>query len=234
VNFLTIQEKIQALFALPDLKLGIVFFDPNNNIISSGGISDWNSFMIHDHQENLSCSYFSNSIYDKAFTEKKPVIIENLAKYDRKTKIEKALLEQDIKNIIIAPLTNNGEVIGMLELVTPNPGDLNFINAGKLSNVLPMFSAAITRVLGDLHNEVRAAIQKECTAIHPSVEWKFLQAGYEMVGQNQKEGKTTLPEIVFDNVYPLFGMSDIRNSSVLRNQAIREDLLENLSMAKHS
>ncbi len=232
VNFLTIQEKIQTLFALPDLKLGIVFFDPHNNIISSAGISDWNSFMLHDKHESLSCSYFSDSIYDKAYVEKKPVIIEDLSKYDRKTKIEKTLLEQDIRNIIIAPLMNNNEVIGMLELVTPNPGNLNFINAGKLKNVLPMFSAAITRVLGDLQNEVRAAIQKECTAIHPSVEWKFLQAGYEMVSQRQQGKKSTLPEIVFENVYPLFGMSDIRNSSVLRNQAIREDLLENLSMAK--
>ena len=33
VNYLTIQDNIRGLFRRPDLRLGIVFFDPNNNII---------------------------------------------------------------------------------------------------------------------------------------------------------------------------------------------------------
>ena len=232
-NFTTIQEKMQALFRLSDLRLGLVFFDASDNIITSAGISDWNSFMIRDKRnEELTCSYFRDSIYDRAFTDQKPIIIEDLKKYERLTKIEKKLLDQEVRNIIIAPLVSDNQVIGMLELVSSNPGSLNTMNAGKLTNILPMFTAAINRVLVDLQNEVRAAIQKECTAIHPSVEWKFLQAGYEMISKKQKGGKPTFPEIVFDQVYPLFGMSDIRDSSILRNQAIREDLLENLNLAK--
>ena len=231
-NFSTIQDKVRSLFRLPELRVGLVFFDTRSNIITSAGISDWNSFMTKNKlEEGLSCSYFKGSIYDVAYTDQKPVIIEDLNKYRSKTIIEKELLDQDIRNIIIAPLISENNVIGILELVSPTPGALNTFNAGNLTNILPMFTAAVNRVLGDLHNEVRAAIQKECTAIHPAVEWKFLNAGYEMIRKKGKKGKSSFPEIVFENVYPLFGMSDIRDSSVRRNQAIRSDLIANLDKA---
>jgi len=44
--------------------------------------------------------------------------------------------------------------------------------------------------------------------------------------------ETEMEEIVFHDVYPLYGLSDIRNSSLQRNEAIREDLIENLELAK--
>ncbi|MEJ2006345.1 MAG: hypothetical protein P8X57_15590, partial [Cyclobacteriaceae bacterium] len=93
-NFTTIQDKMRTLFRLPDLRLGLVFFDSSNNIITSAGISDWNTFMIKDRSQEHSCNYFQDSIYDLSFTDQKPVVIEDLEKYDRQTKIEKTLIEQ--------------------------------------------------------------------------------------------------------------------------------------------
>lgn len=48
-----------------------------------------------------------------------------------------------------------------------------------------------------------------------------------MVNENAK-----MEEIVFDNVHPLYGAIDIRNSSHERNISIQCDLLEQLNMAK--
>jgi hypothetical protein len=46
------------------------------------------------------------------------------------------------------------------------------------------------------------------------------------------EGEYTAPEpIVFPDVYPLYGLSDIRGSSNHRSAAIQDDLLEQLSLA---
>ena len=42
-----------------------------------------------------------------------------------------------------------------------------------------------------------------------------------------------LDEIVFNNVYPLFGQSDIKGSSDARNKAIQEDLTTQLTLAIH-
>ncbi|MBW4489541.1 MAG: hypothetical protein KME12_17300 [Trichocoleus desertorum ATA4-8-CV12] len=56
--------------------------------------------------------------------------------------------------------------------------------------------------------------------IHPAVEWRFLQEA-----ERQSWGLPPEP-VVFANVYPLYGISDIRGSSDERNRAIQADLLE--------
>ena len=231
-NFEAIQQRLRSIFKLPDMGLGIAYFDEYNNIITNYGASEWDSLIVPHDGEELTCSYFNKSIYETVHETMKPVIVENLEELDRPTDIEKKILEQGYKNIAIAPLVSSGKVVGMLELVTPRPGGLNPVNAGKLENILPMFTSAVSRVLGEMQNEVRALIQKECTAIHPAVEWRFLEAGYEILRTKRNGTMATLDDITFQDVHPFYGLSDIRNSSTERSNAIREDLMENLQEAK--
>jgi len=233
-GFESIQRKIRSIFKLPQLKMGLSYFDPQNNIISNYGSRDWSSFLITDEfEDNISCDCFMGSIYERAHMHKKPVIIEDLEDYTNKTDIEKQLLKEGIKNIAIAPLIYENEVIGILELGTPYPGKLNPVNAAQLENVMPMFTAAVRRVLDEMQVEVRAVIQEQCTAIHPSVEWKFMEEGYNLISERRNGRKGKLGNIVFDNVYPIYGMSDIRNSSGERNAAIQRDLEKNLQEVQH-
>lgn len=232
-SFESIQKKIRSIFQLPEMKLGLSFFDINNNIISNQGLSNWNSFMMPCKTEGISCDYFVGSIYDRAFQSQRPVIIEDIQKVNNKTHVENQLIEQGVINVAVAPLVYDGEVIGMLELGTPYAGKLNAISANKMEAVLPMFTAAVRRVLEDMKTEVRAIIQEECTAIHPSVEWRFLEEGYKIISKRNSGDKMTMSEIVFPDVYPLYGLSDIRNSSNERNTAIQKDLIENLKQAKN-
>ena len=120
----------------------------------------------------------------------------------------------------------------VLELATPTPGTLNPISAHKVENVLPLFTAAVKRVKEEMATEVRAIIQEECTAIHPSVQWRFFQAGMNLLNRRRADAKASMEEIVFKDVYPMYGMSDVRNSSLERNTAIQNDLQENLKLAK--
>jgi len=227
-TFASIQHKIRSIFKLPELKMGLTFFDPNNNIVSNYGAQDWHGFLIGDSKDVKSCSCFENSVYDVAYCKRKPVVIEDLEEWENKTRVEEGLLKSGIRNIAIAPLVIDNQVIGMLELGTPYAGKLNPVNAGQLENVLPMFTAAVRRVLGEMQTEVRALIQEQCTAIHPSVEWKFLEEGYKILNEKRSGAKVALGNIVFDEVYPIYGMSDVRNSSGERNAAIQQDLTKNL------
>jgi len=232
-NFSSIQKKIRSIFRLPQMKMGLSYFDPQNNIVSNYGSEDWSSFLVTDEMDdNIRCECYMGSIYSKAYEERRPIVIEDLEEYAHKTEIEKQLLKKGIKNIAIAPLVYDNEVIGILELGTPFPGKLNPVNAGQLENVLPMFTAAVRRVLGEMQTEVRALIQEQCTAIHPSVEWKFLEEGYNIINSKGKGAKVELGNIVFNDVYPIYGMSDIRNSSGERSQAIQDDLRKNLDEVK--
>lgn len=231
-SFATIQQKLRSIFGLPAMRLGLAYFDSNNNIILNTGDDEecWKSLM-EDTQPETSCD-FHGSVYERSWMEKRYVTIENLETYPFKSTIEERLLKNGIKNILLAPLIDDGETIGMLELATDTPGLLNAISANKVENALPMFTAAVKRVKEETSTEVRAIIQEECTNIHPTVQWRFLEAGNNLLTKRRRGEKAALEEISFKDVYPLFGLADVRNSSVERTSAIQKDLQQNLRLAK--
>jgi hypothetical protein len=228
-SFRTIQQKLRSVFGMHDLMLGLAYFDPNNNLILNSGYEDcWKSLT---ENPSVACDY-AGSIYERSWTEKRTVTIDNLTTYPFRTKVEDALLTNGIKSILLAPLVDENETIGLLELASTQSGKLNPISATKVESVLPMFTVAVKRVKSDMEMEVRALIQEECTAIHPAVQWRFFEAGVNLMNKRRSQPTATLDEIKFTNVYPFFGLTDIRNSSVERNAAILDDLHENLVMAR--
>jgi hypothetical protein len=230
-SFSLIQQKLRSLFGIPEIRLGIAYFDPNNNLVLNSGTTDcWRSLADSPAQE---CGGdYAGSIYERSWMEKRYITIENLKEYPFKSKVEEALLANGINNILLAPLIDEEETIGMLELATPLEGKLNPISAHKVENVLPMFTAAVKRVKEEMSTEVRAIIQEECTAIHPTVQWRFFEAGVNLMNKRRSGEKANMEEIVFKDVYPLFGMADVRNSSLERNSAIQKDLQQNLQLVK--
>lgn len=70
---------------------------------------------------------------------------------------------------------------------------------------------------------LRFSLQQSLTSfsnIQPAVEWRFLEEA-----ERRNWGLPPQP-IEFPDVYPLYGISDIRGSSESRNQAIQADLLQ--------
>lgn len=159
------------------------------------------------------------------------LIIEDLQEYPQRSRIEDELLQHGSRNMVVAPLYYQDELIGMLELASPHPGDLHALNTMKLRDVLPLFSMAIKRSMDELNTGIQAVIKEQCTAIHPAVEWRFRQAAMHWMAQRTQGVAPQMEPIVFDNVYPLYGVSDIRGSSQLRNAAIQADLTEHLRLA---
>src|SRR5687768_749609 len=171
-SFATIQHKLRSLFGIQEIQLGIAYCDTANNLIITNSASDgWRS-LTQNTTEGAPCHSYCGSVYERSWTEKRYITVENLSEYPYKSKVEEALLANGINNILLAPLIDGDETIGMLELATPTPGSLNPISAHKVENVLPLFTAAVKRVKEEMATEVRAIIQEECTAIHPSVQWR--------------------------------------------------------------
>ena len=230
-HFEKIQQKIRAMFRLPELKIGIASFSPNNTI-SNYDFNMWKSILLQA-QNDLECSDYEGSIYELLFVNRKTVIVEDLESLEDKTIIENLLVKAGIRNIAIAPLTYDDELIGLLELGTPYAGNLNPVTAGKIEDVLPMFSIAIKRVMDEAETEVRAIIQEEFTSIHPSIEWRFVEASNNLIHKRAQGEKAQVEQIVFKDVYPIYGLADVRNSSSERNNAIKEDLTDNLNLANN-
>lgn len=230
-RFKTLEQKLRDLFRVPDLKLGLAAIPTDWNRFEEYGRKIGDSFMFNAI-DKVSCNDFSNSIYDIAMSKGKPVIIEDLVECTDKTIIENELLNQGIKSFALAPLYHQNELIGVLELGSRKPNEINSLNAIKLNGILPLFSTAVQRSVDELENDIQAIIKEECTAIHPSVEWKFKQAAFNLILKREHEKTAEMESIVFDNVFPLYGLSDIRNSSTVRNESIQSDLIEHLTMAR--
>jgi hypothetical protein len=88
------------------------------------------------------------------------------------------------------------------------------------------------RSLEELESRVQAVIKEKCTAIHPAVEWRFRQAVLDTIERRPDGAMPEIETIVFRDVYPLYGASDIRGSSTQRNVTIQADLSTHLALAR--
>ncbi|MBQ0740582.1 GAF domain-containing protein, partial [Aquimarina celericrescens] len=91
--------------------------------------------------------------------------------------------------------------------------------ANKLQDVMPYLVDSVLRSKAKAENELELIIQQECTSIHPSVHWKFKQEAKRFMLAMVEENPVSFREVVFENVYPLYGQIDIKGSSEARNEA---------------
>ena len=53
----------------------------------------------------------------------------------------------------------------------------------------------------EIDNEIEAIIRDQYTALHPSVEWKFVESAFDLLQRRKKEGDAaTVQPIVFKDV----------------------------------
>jgi len=229
-RFKILEDKLKSLFELPDLRLGLISIPEDWSQFKDLGRKIGDSFILNDSC-SFNCDNFENSIYEQITKDRKTIIIEDLADYKSGSLVEQELMKLGLRNILIAPLYYKEKIIGVLELGSPNPGDINYLNWIKIKSVLMLFAAAVKRSMEELDTQIQAVIKEECTAIHSSVEWRFRKAAVNLIFRRETNKLAEMEEIVFDNVYPLYGLSDIRNSSIFRNDAVVDDLVAHLEIA---
>ncbi|WP_320170820.1 hypothetical protein [Maridesulfovibrio sp.] len=144
------------------------------------------------------------------------------------------LHDSGIRSIGLIPLKENGEVIAVLELASGSSEMISSSGVRKISELLPGLSVAVRREMNYLESRVDSVIKEFCTAIHPSVAWRFEEAAFRYLNRLEKDGSADFENIVFKDIYPLYGSMDIRSSSEQRNLAIQNDLLEQLELASET
>jgi hypothetical protein len=232
-HFESLQAKLQTFFRRPQLRLGLAAVEGDRVLILNDASSHEHACIFADSAHHKT-SEFSGSLYERAVRLGRPVIVDDLAVYPDRTRVEDELIRSGIHSFVCAPLHYQDKVIGTLELISPHPGDLNATHLPKLHEVLPLFSMAVQRSMEELNSRVQAFIKEKCTAIHPTVEWRFRKAALNSIERHRVGSPTAVAEmepIVFEGVYPLYGLADIRGSSTQRSLAIQSDLLTQLGLA---
>ena len=230
-GFDILQQKLRVLFGLPGIRLGFASCPAMREFDTTYARKIWNG-LVFSHGSDLKLADLKGSIYEPVIKKGHTIIVEDLKVLPELTKIEESLLEHGVRNLIIAPLIYEGTIIGMMELASPIPGELNALSTIRLKEVLPLFALAMNRGLEELRSSIQNIIKEKYTAIHPIVEWRFTQAAINLLEKMERNVAPEIEPIVFRDVFPLYGSSDIRGSAIERNKAIQGDLLEQLVLAK--
>lgn len=225
--------KLKSFFKRPDLEAGFL------NIIFSDFITNGNELTLTNVQNyDLLARIDSDrsqygGIYYETFETQKGVVEKDLTQIASPSIGEKLLLERGIKSIILYPIcSEEGEVLSILEIGIREANTLHVSDLLKLEGILQIVQRRINSNVSDLDGQINNYIQKEFTAIHPSVKWRFEEIALKHQLTDRLNGNLEdMPnpeEIVFKDLYPLYAQADIVSSSTLRNKAIQADLLENL------
>lgn len=229
-NIQELESDLKTFFDIPNLRMGLTAVDYPAEFTVAHKYKIRYDFLANKF-DSLVSGENKNSIYEKALQWKEMMIIEDLNRYEDHTSIPMELLKQDIQNIIIAPLVNKDDrVIGLLEIGTPQPYQLTSFEKVKLKAVVPLLCMSLQRSREEIDNKIEAILREEFTALHPSVEWKFIEESFKIMEHRESDPDfSEVEEISFKDIYPLYGQADIVGSSNRRNLAIQTDLLENLS-----
>jgi GAF domain-containing protein len=231
-SFTRLQAHLRAYLRRPGLDLGLAAFD-GEQIFMLGHGGRLEHGCIYADSSHHTKSQFKGSIFERAVRRGEPLIVEDLAAWPGRTAIEDELVTAGVRSIVVAPLHYQNDVIGVLELTSDKPGDLNPTQSFQLREVLPLFSMAVKRSMDELDTRIQAVIKQKCTAIHPSVEWRFRRGVMNMMERRTgADGEMELEPIVFEGVHPLYALTDIRGSSIERARGIQGDLLEQLRLAR--
>jgi hypothetical protein len=233
-RFETLQAKLRVFFHRPDLRLGLAAVEGDQVLVLNYGAHMDHACIFADSKHHKT-SEFVGTVYERAVKEARTQIIDDLTTEPGRTCVEDQLVEAGVRNFVVAPLHYQDRVIGTLELGSPNPGDLNASHLPKLDEVLPLFAVAVQRSMEELNSRIQAFIKEKCTAIHPTVEWRFRRAVLDTMERHAGsglDGPMDMDPIVFERVYPLYGLADIRGSSTQRGLAIQADLVAQLRLAR--
>lgn len=219
----------RSIFEISDLKIGISLINEDDNELMK---TKYNDSYLHSFILNQAASKNTNEIEKDTllkglFKQNEPILIQNLELYGiahNQSKSVSNFKEQNLQSLLLAPIVSNGSLLGVLEFVSPTPYALNKNSLSRLQMILPIIASSLERNFKETEHKIDAIIQQEYTSIHPSVYWKFRQVVTRFLKSNKNLEEFNFKDIVFEDVYALFGQIDIKNSTQNRQVATIEDL----------
>jgi hypothetical protein len=230
-GFVRLQQRLRTFFRRSNLTASLAVVQ-GEQVFLLNSRCDFTSNCIFAGSQHLSISAFDGTPFQQVMREGRIVRIDDvLAEFSWNPTEGVDILQHGIRSVLIVPLRYGGEPMGALLLGSPNPGDLGPVEALIAQQIEPVFSMGVQRALEEFKHRVQGIIKEKCTAVHPTVEWRFQKAAVKHLEQMRIGQASEMEQIVFSEVYPIFGTADIRGSAIQRNRAIQKDLERHLQLA---
>jgi hypothetical protein len=229
-GFDRIQQLLRSLFRKKNLIAGISALKDDKVLLINTG-SKMIDHCIFQSSRHVPLAEFSDTPWAQAVSERRSVLVRDVAEsFGEQPKGHKQYIPE-ARSMMIAPLIYQDAVIGTLAVNDPETDAFSAMDTLQMSPLGPLFAVAVNKALSDLEFQVQSIIKEKCTAIHPSVEWRFRKAAYRHLDDLRLGREAEIEPIIFKDVVALFGISDIRGSTEQRNQAIQKDLTDHLALA---
>lgn len=233
--FKEFQTAIQQLLNVDDLMIGYSTYDTKNQeslgtFFNRGA----QSLFLKENERLRYTELFCKGVQNAAMKDKQVLTISDIETYGKNSNYNdfyKRLKKQKIKSMILIPMTIGTRYLQLIELASHQKNELNSLTALKLEDIIPYVKIASQRYIKERMNVLESTIQENYTTIHPAIKWRFTDAAINFNRQKiAGEDNPTLEQITFNNVYPLYGQTDIKSSSLARNEAIKADLIMQLNL----
>lgn len=135
-----------------------------------------------------------------------------------------------VRSLALLPVFYNRQAVGVLAMHTWEDHTFDEAAVSLLEPALGAIGRMMQVYIDEFNLEIENIIKEKFTSIQPSVQWKFNEVAWHYLRDRKKGLQETAETIHFNEVYPLYGAVDIRNSTQERNKAIISDLDNHLSL----
>ncbi|RYG00599.1 MAG: GAF domain-containing protein [Chitinophagaceae bacterium] len=231
-----IEQNICALLNTPDLRAAFLLYDKTRDLVKPIGRMSSGNISLSPGFKNKPVQIYGPIAFNRIFQEKQPYIISDVSiPQPADELLMEQLRKKKLRSYLAMPLIFGDSLVGILELASESPDKISAMSVFTLQEILLLLTNVMNRLQHEQQNEVEAIIRKYCTAIHPTVAWRFNEAAESLIEVHRGEAgiEAGMEDIVFEEVHPLYGQADIQDSSMFRNKSIQQDLISQLTLAKN-
>lgn len=207
-------DTIFSLFPLFQLN-GLPFFDysiTNKSILISGA--------------NASNSYTNINPQVANYLKHPHLIFYNTLDAVKNTTsiFDERIKASGVKTYLCIPLIHNHALSGIMEIYSHQLDQLDNETIQSLRTLVPLLSQLSYDITAEFRKRIDEIIINRFTTIQPAVQWKFnhIAAQYIQELENDEQNAHIKP-VIFEEVYPLYGAIDVKDSTVIRNASILKD-----------
>jgi hypothetical protein len=166
-------------------------------------------------------------IYNKFANNPQPYILSSITEdFLKQRPYLSGLVENDIRSFMVYPVKTVDGLMGVFEIGCIEDGFITPKTLQMLEPAVPIITDIIYYMLEAFDSRIERLVKKRFTPLQQSVEWKFNEVAWEyLLHADDKKADEEISKVVFQQVYPLYGAIDIRDSTIKRNAALKNDFI---------
>jgi hypothetical protein len=221
-----VTQALKMLVGDPQFNFGTMpIMRVNNRLVYNKGTVLFSKLMNAASENNMGEEMYLQ-MADEYLLDPKPFLSRELTKeIASKKEFARLLYEDGVRSYALLPVFYDKKVVGLLEVFSARPDSLDEQVLHKLDVALPLLAQIFKYYIDDFGAAIDNVIKEKFTSLQPAVQWRFRESAWHYLRDKAIDPqKAAIGKIHFKNVYPLYGAIDIRNSTIERNLALKQDL----------